>query len=126
MRDDLRRVTSRRWSLERARPDGWLLTSPYGSGALQLDPAVDEEALPPGIGAEEVQQEFVDEALQHVGDRVVDALADHGMALRCRAHAAPLTVCAGRWVCDSRAAHDVADVGSLRRGHAEVIASSDS
>jgi hypothetical protein len=55
------------------------------------------------------------------------ALADHRMVLRCRAHAAPLTVCAGRWVCDSRAAaHDVADVGSLRRGDAEVIASSDS
>jgi hypothetical protein len=102
------------------RPGSWALRSPNRSTPLDLDPLVDADALSPEISHEHVDQEFADEATSRVGDAVQEALDACGARLRCRAHAASLMICSGSWVCDSRAVHDVGEVGSLRRRDAEL------
>lgn len=120
LKDDLRRITRRRWSIEPVGSEAWALSTPAGSTPLHLTTSVDPDALPPEIEHEQITREFVDEATSHVGAAVLESLASIGAEVRCRRHAAPLTICGGSWVCDADPPHDVAEVGALPRAEAEL------
>ena len=64
------------------------------------------------------EPELADDASEAVAAALGEALWNWRIEwpVRCATHEGrPLTVCSGRWVCDSRAPHDVAEVGTLVR-----------